>query len=174
MTNKPMFSVEREADPNVIAIYEALADRVSYEDGVLVWSKTARTDLIGSPAGRLDRDGYRQIHLESMMVSVHRLIYYMHTGSFPSVIDHIDGDAGNNKIENLRPATVSKNSMNCKISIANTSGVKGVSWHKTTGKWAAYVRINGRQAALGLHDNIFDAACARRSAEITHYGEFSR
>ncbi|MBO5394167.1 MAG: HNH endonuclease [Pseudomonas sp.] len=174
MTNKPMLSVEREADPNVVSIYEKLAARVSYQDGVLVWSKTARTDLIGTTAGRLDRDGYRQIHLVSMMVSVHRLIYYMHTGSFPAVIDHIDGDTGNNKIENLRPATVSKNSMNCKISIANTSGVKGVSWHKTTGKWAAYVRINGRQAALGLHDHIFDAACARRSAEMTYYGEFVR
>lgn len=174
MTNKPMLSVEREADPNVVSIYENLAARVSYQDGVLVWSKTARTDLIGTTAGRLDRDGYRQIHLASMMVSVHRIIYYMHTGSFPAVIDHIDGDTGNNKIENLRPATVSKNSMNCKISIANTSGVKGVSWHKTTGKWAAYVRINGRQAALGLHDHIFDAACARRSAEMTHYGEFVR
>lgn len=174
MTNKPILSVEREADPNVVSIYENLAARVSYQDGVLVWSKTARTDLIGTTAGRLDRDGYRQIHLVSMMVSVHRLIYYMHTGSFPAVIDHIDGDTGNNKIENLRPATVSKNSMNCKISIANTSGVKGVSWHKTTGKWAAYVRINGRQAALGLHDHIFDAACARRSAEMTHYGEFVR
>lgn len=174
MTNKPMLIVEREADPNVVSIYEKLAARVSYQDGVLVWSKTARTDLIGTTAGRLDRDGYRQIHLVSMMVSVHRLIYYMHTGSFPAVIDHIDGDTGNNKIENLRPATVSKNSMNCKISIANTSGVKGVSWHKTTGKWAAYVRINGRQAALGLHDHIFDAACARRSAEMTHYGEFVR
>ena len=174
MTNKPMLSVEREADPNVVSIYEKLAARVSYQDGVLVWSKTARTDLIGTTAGRLARDGYRQIHLVSMMVSVHRLIYYMHTGSFPAVIDHIDGDTGNNKIENLRPATVSKNSMNCKISIANTSGVKGVSWHKTTGKWAAYVRINGRQAALGLHDHIFDAACARRSAEMTYYGEFVR
>lgn len=30
MTNKPMLSVEREADPKVIAIYESLADRVSY------------------------------------------------------------------------------------------------------------------------------------------------
>ena len=46
--------------------------------------------------------------------------------------DHRDCNPLNNQRFNLRPATHSQNLMNRKIRSDNTSGFKGVSWHKIT------------------------------------------
>ena len=59
---------------------------------------------------------------------VHRVVYILCNGEIPEgmVIDHIDGDPFNNKINNLRAVTKKINARNTKLSSANTSGVKGV------------------------------------------------
>lgn len=56
-------------------------------------------------------------------------------------------------------------SFNSKISTENTSGVKGVSLHKKSGKWRAQIRYSYKNYYLGLYDKIEDAAEARREAE---------
>ena len=60
----------------------------------------------------------------------------MRNGSIDSNldIDHIDGNSKNNKIENLREATLSQNCQNQKIRNTNTSGTKGVWFHKQSNK----------------------------------------
>jgi hypothetical protein len=98
----------------------------------------------------------------------------MHYGEIPDVIDHIDGDTRNNRIENLRTATRSQNSMNCKMRKSNTSGVKGVYWHRTASAWTASIRVSKVLTHLGTFADRFDAICARKSAEAKHYGEFAR
>jgi len=162
--------------PSVHELYVDLASRVEYTaNGDLLWAKTKRSDLVGTVAGRIDYLGYRIIEgLGGKAVLANRLIFFMHTGAIPQVIDHINGDSSDNRIENLRPATVSKNAMNCKLSASNTSGVKGVGWHKATAKWTAYIRIDKRHRSLGVFESFFDAVCSRRAAELAHYGEFSR
>jgi HNH endonuclease len=67
-------------------------------------------------------------------------------------VDHIDGDGLNNRRSNLRLATVSMNQQNRSMQKNNTSGFKGVSFHKLTGKWQASIGINGALKYLGLHD----------------------
>lgn len=154
--------------------YEKVVSGLEYRDGELYWLTSQRTDLIGTLAGRVDRLGYRHIECSRKCYAVHRLIFFMHHGIIPLVIDHIDGNNSNNRIENLRSATVSKNMMNSKMFINNTSGVTGVSFHKQAHKWVAYIRLGGVQTSLGLHDTLFEAACSRKSAENREYGEFSR
>lgn len=56
-------------------------------------------------------------------------------------------------------------SFNSKISTENTSGVKGVSFHKKSGKWRAQIRYSYKNHYLGLYEKIEDAAEARREAE---------
>lgn len=159
----------------LVAIYMDLSERLTYQDGDLVWTITHQPKLIGKKAGRPDRLGYLHIHGKSdKMIAAHRLIFFMHHGWLPECIDHIDGDNRNNRIDNLRAASVSQNMRNCKTPATNTSGVKGVYFHRQTEKWTASIRVNKRLTHLGSFTHIFDAACARKAAEQIHYGEFAR
>jgi hypothetical protein len=105
----------------------------------------------------------------------HRVIWALQTGAWPSqAIDHIDGNPSNNRWDNLREATLSQNQHNQRLSVANTSGIKGVSWHKTYKKWVASIRANGRKVHLGYFREKEVAAEVVRSARAELHGEYAR
>lgn len=54
----------------------------------------------------------------------------------------------------------------------NTSGVKGVYYSKTRGKWIAQIMFRNKCFYLGGFDTIEDAAEARREAEKQVFGDF--
>lgn len=56
----------------------------------------------------------------------------------------------------------------------NSSGVRGVNWHRGTQKWAARIQFQGKQYHLGYFDRIEDAAAARRTAETRLFDPFLR
>ena len=89
-------------------------------------------------------------------------------------IDHIDGNGLNNRRSNLRPATVSENHCNRKKPVTNTSGFKGVSWHKSSGKWRAEISIRGQKKGLGYFSDAESAAVAYAKASAEVHGEFGR
>ena len=76
-------------------------------------------------------------------------------------IDHIDRNPLNNCKTNLRFATWSEQNINKGMHRDNTSGVKGVSWHKPTNKWLA--QIDGKH--VGLYDTLEEACEVRAEAE---------
>lgn len=88
-------------------------------------------------------------------------------------VDHIDNDTMNNTRSNLRVCTHAQNCANTNICKGNTSGYKGVGWHKATGKWRAYITVNKKQTQLGLFNNPKDAHAAYVKAAIKHFGEFA-
>jgi len=47
--------------------------------------------------------------------------------------------------------------------VDNTSGFRGVYYHRKTNKWVARINFDGTQRHLGIFDNILDAALA-----VTH------
>ena len=53
----------------------------------------------------------------------------------------------------------------------NTSGVKGVYYSKTRGKWIAQIMFRNKCYYLGGYDTIEDAAQARREAEKQFFGK---
>jgi hypothetical protein len=57
----------------------------------------------------------------------------------PKYLDHINNDRHDNRIENLRAVSARQNQHNRSINKNSTSGVKGVYWHKQSGKWMAKV-----------------------------------
>ena len=64
-----------------------------------------RTQYLGERAGsNITRDGrtYCQIELFNVKYNAHRLAWKIYYGEDPpDIIDHVDGDGSNNKIENL-------------------------------------------------------------------------
>src|SRR4051812_9570503 len=70
---------------------------------------------------------------------------YMHTiigerMGFIGEIDHKDRDSLNNQRNNIRLATRNQNMWNIGIRSNNTSGYKGVSYHKQSGKFNARIK----------------------------------
>lgn len=104
-------------------------------------------------------------------VYMHRTIAETPTGMDT---DHADGDGLNNTKANLRSATRAENGRNQKISVANTSGFKGVTWHGRDRCWMAQIHMNGRNHFLGYHKTAEDAHRAYASASAELHGAFGR
>ena len=110
-----------------------------YFDGHLYWKKKVSQKVnIGQRAGTIGKDGRISITVNKQRYREHQLVFLYHHGYIPELIDHINCDKSDNHIENLRPATTRQNGLNRTKQINNTSGYKGVYWHKHANKWAAY------------------------------------
>jgi hypothetical protein len=104
-------------------------------------------------------------------IAMHRVILNAPHGL---KVDHVDGDGLHNRHDNIRLATICQNRFNRGPQRNNTSGIKGVSWNKETGKWQAFIGVNGKQTHLGLFVDKLDAAAAYAEAAKRLHGEFSR
>ena len=89
---------------------------LKYENGKLFWKCDAPRGKIkaGTRAGYVDTDGYRLVGIAGVYYKEHRIIWRMHypRGKMPEILDHIDGNRSNNKIENLRVANRVLNRIN--------------------------------------------------------------
>lgn len=112
---------------------------------------------------------YRVANICGKTMRIHRLAWLYVYGSLPHMIDHINGDGTDNRIENLREVTHSVNAQNAKRPNDNTSGSIGVSWDKRRSKWRAYITINQKRIELGNYPHKHDAITARLEA-ATRYG----
>lgn len=61
---------------------------------------------------------------------------------------------------------------NMKPGVANTSGVRGVYYEKSSGKWRARLRFQGKIMSFGMYTKFEDAVTARKEAEVQYYGKF--
>lgn len=120
--------------------------------------------------------GYLHIRINCCgMFSAHRLAWLYVYGEWPDgVIDHINGDATDNRIVNLRVATQAQNSANQGKQCRNTSGYKGVYWDKRRSKWMAQIGVQGRYKYLGRYDTAEEAHEAYREGCLRFHGEFAR
>lgn len=88
----------------------------------------------GREVGSMDNHGYLRTTVNYHKYLVHRLIYKLHNPEFDLesdlVIDHINRNRTDNRIENLRAVTKAENNRNRDLP-------RGVSYCKQTGKWKA-------------------------------------
>jgi hypothetical protein len=124
---------------------------------------------VGDVAGWLNGSGYWCVggkHIPGGKQFAHRVIWSLCNGEIPKgmTIDHIDGNKGNNKIENLRCVTHQENLKNVRRLRTNTSGVVGVRFlHKA---WRARIVLNNKDIHLGTYTSKDDAIQARAIANI--------
>jgi hypothetical protein len=112
-----------------------------------------------------DGKGYLCSSLNYKRFTAHRAAWAIVHGELPPVIDHIDGDILNNKIDNLRAVTQKVNCRNARLSVKNKSGVSGVHFNKNSMKWVARIGNGERRLSLGAFSNFEEAVSARKDAE---------
>jgi hypothetical protein len=158
-----------------MAKQKRLHELFDYKDGELIWKiRTSNRIEVGDVAGTTRKNGYKIIRVDGRGYLAHRLIFeYMH-GYLPPILDHIDGNPSNNRIENLRSATVAQNQYNRKLNKNSSSGLKGVCFYKTTQKWMAYIRIDRKFINLGYYTDKLEAARVANEARRERHGEFVR
>lgn len=157
--------------------HRRLIEQLRYdpETGEFTWAKTWYGHVEGSRAGYTRKDGYLVIILDGRHLLGHRVAWLYMTGEQPSAyIDHIDGNAENNRFSNLRQATHQENLSNVKPSSKNTSGFAGVYLRKKYGTWVAEVRVGYEKVYLGSYRTAQEAAIVREEFCRLVRGEFHR
>ena len=119
--------------------------------------------------------GYKLVNLKKdgkwKSFKVHRLvgIAFLENPDEKPMIDHIDNNPANNNVKNLRWATRNDNGCNQGKRMNNTSGYKGVSFHKPSNKYQANIYINGKAKHLGLFETAEKASKAYEAkAKVIH------
>tara|TARA_R110000796_G_scaffold167182_1_gene283992 strand:- start:431 stop:967 length:537 start_codon:yes stop_codon:yes gene_type:complete len=145
--------------------YEAIIDAadVPLVDG-FNWHAAVQEHAVY--ACNIDRSGEKP-----RAIYLHRLIIGAPKGIR---VDHLNGDGLYNRIDNLRLATAAQNSQNRRINVSSTSGLKGVSFEKRSGKWVARIGVNHKSNFLGYFNSAQDAYGAYCVASEKFHGEFGR
>ena len=145
---------------------DELRKRLAYRsDGVLIWKRPDRRVGPGCAAGSLVR-GYLRLKFNQRRYMVHRVIWAILKREDPLSfqIDHINGNKTDNRIENLRKATVSQNQYN-KIS-------EGFYFEKRMNKYRPVIITEHRKHSLGYFDTEEQAREAYLRAKEKLHGEF--
>lgn len=105
--------------------------------------------LAGDVAGTLLRSGYYTVSYEYSNYFAHRVVWCLvnATSIQEELIDHIDRNRSNNRIENLRIATRSENNKNASTKSHNTTGFIGVTHCKEEGFYiSTWVDDSGKKS----------------------------
>lgn len=117
-------------------------------------------------------NGYLRVRLDKTDIALHRAAWVIYYGKYPDgVIDHIDGDKKNNRIENLRCVSVSVNTQNQRSAMRhNKCGFLGVTHEKQTGKFKAAINIGlGKSKTLGRFNTAEEAHAAYVNAKRVYH-----
>lgn len=120
----------------------------------------------------LNANGYAATHIDGRNKLFHWVIFPEKESGV--VVDHINGNRLDNRMENLRLVNRAQNNMNKGLRSDNTSGHTGVSWDKSKGKWVVQIQIDGKNKHIGRYASKKDAINARIKAEEKYFGEYRR
>jgi len=132
---------------------EQIKDTLDYDagTGVFIWKiRPSKAVKAGDVAGCVEkRIGYITVGIGGRVYKAHRLAWLYVYGSWPKgLIDHINGNKADNRIDNLRDVLADGNSQNVrKPNRRNKSGFMGVIWFQN--KWRASMSVNGKSKWLG-------------------------
>jgi hypothetical protein len=153
-----------------------IREKLSYDPdtGIFIKINSYFRSQNGRRADRQDVDGYFRICLRRRMYFAHRLAWFFVHGDLPELmIDHINGNPGDNRIQNLRLATNSENMRNRGGNVGR-SLPKGVSFNTAAGRYQSSIGLNNRIHYLGLFDTVDEAFLAYAVAAFWFHRDFAR
>lgn len=125
-------------------------------------------------SGSPNKAGYLRTRVLGKLYYNHHLVWFLHHGSWPSALDHINGNRADNRLENLRICNQQQNMRNATKRADSKTGVKGVGWREDKQKYRARIVVNGKEICLGHFVTLDEARSAVQAARTTHHGEFAR
>lgn len=114
---------------------------------------------------------YAARRIEGKIIMMHR---YLLGGESLKDVDHVNGDALDNRRKNIRFATPQENAWNSKAHKDSSSKFKGVSWDKVRKKWVAMLYLNKRLRNLGRFETQCQAASRYNDVAAVEFGNFAR
>jgi len=164
----------------ILDMEEVWKDVVGY-DGLYQISNLGRVKSYNRNRERILKanvgtSGYYYLNLymyeKQKKVMIHQLVAESFLDHSPSghkiIVDHINHNKLDNRVENLQLITQRENLSKDKFRKNFTSKYTGVSWYKTSKKWRAAIQINGKEKRLGLFTNELEAANAYQDALKNH------
>lgn len=119
--------------------------------------------------------GYAATRNNGDLILMHRVVVELECGPDSSrYVDHENRNRLDNRFRNLRYATPSESLMNTGKRSDNTSGYRGVFWHKGANKWMAQIKYQGKHHYLGLFECKHEAATAYNEKAKQLAGQFAR
>lgn len=144
-----------------------LKEQLSYDPSTGLFTRLVSPNgknKVGEIAGTIEKAGYISISVLGKSYKAHRLAWLYMKGCMPEKhIDHINGIKSDNRFENLREVSVSKNMTNKTIGKNNKTGKVGVVARR--GKYEARITVDGVRVHLGTFTELQDAVKARLDAE---------
>ena len=148
-------------------------DLFEYKDGALYWKQKRSNVAAGSFAGSKTANGYLTVSIKKKRVLAHRIIYAMFHGFMPAFVDHINGDKTDNRIENLREATLSTNGWNRPSNKNNQSQIKNVCWVEKNNKWFVQLMANKKRVVSKYFEDLELAELVAIEARDKYHGSFA-
>lgn len=117
---------------------------------------------------------YGRLYHKGKEIKLARLAFFLVNGEWPEgEVDHINRNTHDNRWENLRECSRSENAKNRSRYKNNSSGFKGVTRRKDTGKYRAQIRVDGLKINLGQFDTPEESADAYANAAIMFHKDFA-
>ena len=135
-----------------------LKEWFDYDGTNLVWKINRGQAKIGQIAGTINSRGYRHIRLFDKFYQAHRLVWIWHGFELNDilVIDHINRNKLDNRLENLRQVTLVTNANNRVFK--ETRGTR-----KVGNKFVATARVNSKRVYIGRFPSQEKAIEAREA-----------
>jgi hypothetical protein len=126
----------------------------------------------------INSNGYYNVTLykngKTKNMTVHKLVAvaFIPNPNDKTCVDHINNNKLDNNISNLRWCTYQENNQNRSMRNDNSSGVKGISWHKRDRKWIASIQVDGIKIHIGNYNTIEEASIARVQRARQTFGQY--
>ena len=138
-----------------------------------------RPNTFRCPNGRMmkkevNKRGYEQIVISKTHRLVHRLVAraFLENPQNLPVVDHIDGNQTNNRVENLRWCTHSQNSGNAKV--YGRVKIKGVYQDNKHNSFRARIQCDGERICIGSYETKEEAGRAYDLKALELFGQFAK
>ena len=124
----------------------------------------------GASKPAIGSSGY--LHAKSLgrKLPAHCIAWAIYYGEWPKyIVDHINRNRSDNRIENLRYVTAGMNMQNKSVGRNSASGIKGVRFDNKSGMFVASISVAGVYVYLGSYFTKDKAVAVRKAAEVRYH-----